>query len=168
MVFRVAGGNQAAGNVGALGNYALFVSTANQTNPVANTANLTSLDTQIDGASGVTNSSGTITFTSAGIYRVIVELFWTSTTGANPTISQWLVQNGNNMANSTQDFQLLGGANTVQASTCIWQINALANDTLKVYWSCSNTNVSLAYQAALTTPTRPASPSAIVAIQGIG
>lgn len=166
MVFRVAGG-VASGAAYVGGGYGLFISTASQSNPVANTANLVSLDTQIVGASGVSNSSGTITFTTAGTYQIITELFITSTTGTNPTISQWLWQNSANIANSCQDFQLLGGANTVQASMCVWHVNALVNDTLRVYWSCSNTNVSLAYQGALTTPTRPASPSAIVAIQQV-
>ena len=167
MVFRVAGTGGVTNTSFVAGGYGLFVSTANQTNPVASTANLVSLDTAIDGSSGVTNSSGTITFTTAGVYQVIVELFWTSTVGANPTISQWLAQNGNNIANTTQDFQLLGGANTVQTSTCVWHVNASVNDTLKVYWSCSDTRVSLTYQAALANPTRPASPSAIVALQQV-
>ena len=167
MVFRVAGGAGGGGGGFVGGGYGLFVSTVSQTNPVASTANLVTLDTQVDGVSGLTQSGGVITFTTAGHWQVIVELFYTSTTGANPTISQWLSQNGTNIANTTQDFQLLGGANTVQASTCVWQISALVNDTLRVYWSTTNTNVSLAAQAALTNPTRPASPSAIVALQQI-
>ena len=144
--------------------HGMFVSTANQANGGATTANQVALDTQVISANGVTNTAGTITFTQAGIYQVIFELFFTSTAGANPVISQWLAQNNVNIANSTQDFQLLGGANTVQASTCVWHVNAAASDTLKMYWSCSDTRVSLAYQGALTNPTRPASPSAALAI----
>jgi hypothetical protein len=147
--------------------YGCFVSTANQANGGATTANLVSLDTQIVTASGLSNASGVITFTTAGVYQLIVELFFTSTTGANPTISQWLSQNGSNIANSTQDFQLLGGANTVQASACAWHVSVNASDTLRIYWSSSNTNVSLAYQGALTNPTRPASPSAIITLQQV-
>lgn len=141
-----------------------FVSTANQANGGATTANLVALDTQIVTASGVSNTAGVLTFTTAGVYQITVELFFTSTTGANPTISQWLSQNGTNIANSCQDFQLLGGANTVQVGICTWHINVGAGDTIRAYWSSSNTNVSLAYQAALSNPTRPASPSAIIAL----
>ena len=147
--------------------HGMFISTVNQTNGGATTANLTAFDTQIVTANGVTNSAGTITFTIAGIYQVVCELFYTSSTGANPTISQWLAQNNTNIPNSTQDFQLLGGANTVQAAVCVWHVNAAVNDTLKVYWNSSNTNVSLAYQGALTNPTRPASPSASIIIQQV-
>ena len=163
MTFRVAG-PLSANPVFVGGARGIFASTTNQTNPVASTANLVALDTNILTPVGVSNSGGTITFTTAGTYQVTYELFYTSTTGTNPTISQWLYQNSSNIANSCQDFQLLGGANTFQSSICVWQVQAALNDTLRAYWSCSNTNVSLAYQGALTTPTRPASPSATVSI----
>lgn len=147
--------------------YGMFISTVAQTNGGATTANLVTLNTQIVTANNVSNSSGVITLSATGVYQVVVELFFTSTVGSNPTISQWLSQNGTNIPNSTQDFQLLGGANTTQASTCVWHVSASAGDTLRAYWHAANTNVSLAVQAAGTNPTRPASPSAIVAIQQI-
>ena len=167
MVFRVAGAT-AGGGAFVAGGYGMFVSTANQTNPVASTANPVTLDTQIDGSSGVTNNNGVLTFTTAGSWQIMFELAFTSTAGANPVISQWLVKNGSNVANTSQDFQLLGGANTVQMSTCVFLLNVLVNDTAQVYWSTSDTRVSLAYQGALTTPTRPASPSAIVFVNRVG
>lgn len=147
--------------------YGMFISTVNQSNGGATAANLVTLNTQIVTANDVSNAAGVITLAAAGIYQVVIELFFTSTTGANPTISQWISQNGSNIANSTQDFQLLGGANTVQASTCVWHVSAAAGDVLRFYWHSSNTNVSLASQAAGTNPTRPASPSAIVSIQQV-
>ena len=167
MVFRVASGIGGGGSFVA-GGYGTFVSTANQTNPVANTANALLLDTQIDGVSGVTNTNGLLTFTTAGVWQIMFELAVTSTVGANPTISQWLVKNGSNVANTAQDFQLLGGANTVQLTTCVFMFNMAVNDTAQVYWSSSDTRVSLAYQGALSTPTRPASPSAIVFVNRVG
>jgi hypothetical protein len=148
--------------------HGMFVSTANQANGGATTANLVALDTQIVTAAGMSNTAGVITFTKAGIYQIIAELAFTSTAGANPSISQWMTQNGSNIANTTQDFQLLGGANTVQFSTCVWHINAAVNDTFSVYWSCSDTRVSLAYQGVLTNPARPASPSALLSITQVG
>ena len=167
MVFRVAGG-VASGGAFVSGGYGMFASTANQTNPVASTANPVTLDTQIDGSSGVTNNNGLLTFTTAGSWQIIFELAWTSTVGANPVISQWLVKNGSNLANTGQDFQLLGGANTVQMSACTFLVSVVTNDTLQVYWSSSDTRVSLSYQGALSTPTRPASPSALVFVNRVG
>ena len=146
-----------------LGYYGLFISTQSQPNTVGNTANLISLDTTVR-SSGLTNNNGVITFANPGIYQVLVEFAWKDATGANPVVSSWMYQNGANLANTAQDFQLLGGANNIALSTCVWIINAAVNDTFSVYWSSSNTNVSLAYQGTLTTPTRPASPSVILAI----
>ena len=168
MVFRVASGTGGGGGTFVAGGYGMFVSTANQTNPVASTANPVALDTQIDGASGVTNNNGVLTFTTAGVWQIMFELAFTSTVGANPVISQWLVKNGSNVANTAQDFQLLGGANTVQMSTCVFMLNMLVNETAQVYWSSSDTRVSLSYQGTLTTPARPASPSAIVFLNRVG
>lgn len=167
MAFRTAGpvANVNPSFVG--GGYAFFVSTVNQPNGGANTANQVTLNTQIVGSNDITNTSGTITFTKAGVYQLIIELFFTSTTGANPTITSWVAQNNTNIPNSAQDFQLLGGANTVQCSTCTWQVSAALNDTLKFYWSSSNNAVTLAAQGPQTNPTRPASPSAIVSIHQV-
>ena len=157
MAFRVAGRGPTNPD-GSLRYYGMFISTANQTNPVANTANLVALDTTVR-ATGITNNAGVLTIANPGIYQVLIEFSWTSSVGTNPTISSWMYQNGSNIANTAQDFQILGGANTVQLSTCLWVISAAAGDTFSAYWSCSNTNVSLTYQGALSTPTRPASPS---------
>ena len=163
MAFRVAGSVANLSPVFVGGAYGFFVSTQNQTG-TANTAQQVTLNTQIVSSSGITNTNGTITFTTAGVYQITIELFFTSTTGTNPTISQWIAQNDTNIANSTQDFQLLGGANTVQCSICTWQVVAAVGDTLKFYWSTTNSNVSLATQGTQTNPTRPASPSAILSI----
>ena len=163
MVFRVAG--RYANADGSLGYYGLFISTTNQNNGGATTANLVALDdNSAVMANGITNAAGVLTFANAGLYQVVTELSYTSTVGANPNISTWLSQNEANIANTTQDFQLLGGANAVQLSSCTWIVNAAAGDRLRVYWASSDTRVSLAYQAALANPTRPASPSAIVVI----
>ena len=167
MAFRVAGPVANVAPVFVGGAYGCFVSTQNQTNGGATTANKVTLNTQINGLSGMTNTNGTITFTTAGVYQIISELFFTSTTGANPTISQWLVKSGTNVDNSCQNFQLLGGANTTQIAVCAFHVSVLVGDTLEFYWASSNTNVSLIYQAALANPSRPASPSAIMTIQQV-
>lgn len=167
MAFRVAGPVANVAPVFVGGAYGCFVSTQNQANGGSTTANKVTLNTQIDGLSGMTNTNGTITFTTAGNYQVICELFFTSTTGANPTISQWLVKNGTNVANSCQDFQLLGGANTTQIAICAFHVSVLVGDTLEFYWHSSNTNVSIVAQGTQTSPSRPASPSAIVVLQQV-
>jgi hypothetical protein len=78
-----------------------------------------------------------------------------------------LSQNGTNIANSLQDIQLLGGSGNVAMTSCTWIIDITAGDTIQVYWSSTATTVSLVYQAGGTSPTRPASASAIVSIAQI-
>ena len=156
----------ATGAGGAQGYYGLFVSTQNQANGGTTTANKVGLDTQIR-ASGFSNTSGTITITNPGKYVVTSELAVKMSTGANPVINVWLAQNGTNLAYTGQDLQFLGGAGAVQMMTCTWLLDAAANDTLEVYWSCSNINASLSYQGAGVSPTRPESPSAVVSISQV-
>ena len=108
-----------------------------------------------------------ITFANAGTYLIEYELAFTSTAGANPSIYTWLSQQGANIANSTCDFTLLGGASQAQVVNQQWIVTVTAGQYIQVYWSCSDTRVSLVYQAAGTSPTKPASPSAIINVQFI-
>jgi hypothetical protein len=78
-----------------------------------------------------------------------------------------LSQNGTNIANSLQDIQLLGGSGNVAMTCCTWLLDVTAGDTVQIYWSSSATTVSLVYQAGGTSPTRPASPSAIVIVSQV-
>jgi hypothetical protein len=124
------------------------------------------LDTSVR-ASGITNTSGTLTFANTGKYQITTELAASNSSGANPIFRSWLSQNGTNIANSLQDIQLLGGSGNVAMTSCTWIIDITAGDTIQVYWSSSATTVSLVYQAGGTSPTRPASASAIVSIAQI-
>lgn len=157
------GATGATGAGGSLGYYGLFISTATQTNAGTTTANLVGLDTSVR-ANGITNSSGTLTFANAGKYQITTELAASNSSGSNPVFRSWLSQNGTNLANTLQDIQLLGGSGNVSMTSCTWIIDVLANDTIQVYWSSSATTVSLIYQAGGTSPTRPASASAIVSV----
>jgi hypothetical protein len=160
------GGIGPTGPGGALGYYGLFISTANQSNPSGTGANLLALDTSVR-ASGITNSSGTLTFANAGKYLITSELAASNSTGANPVFRAWLSQNGTNIANTLQDIQLLGGSGNVAMTSCTWLLDIAASDTVQIYWSSTSTSVSLVYQAGGTSPTRPASPSAIVIISQV-
>ena len=142
--------------------YGTFVSTANQANGGATTANAVNFDTTALSNGISITSSNQITFANAGIYLIAFELAVTNSTGSNTTIKSWLAQNGTNIANTTSDLTILGGANQPQLLEQQWILNVSAGDYVQIYWASSATTVSLLYQAAATSPTRPASPSAIV------
>ena len=142
--------------------YGTFVSTANQANGGATTANAVNFDT-VALSNGISiSASNQITFANAGVYLIEYELAFTSTAGANPSVFTWLAQNGTNIANSTCDFTLLGGASQPQVVNQQWIVSVTAGQYIQVYWSCSDTRVSLVTQAASGSPTKPASPSAII------
>jgi hypothetical protein len=145
--------------------YGTFVSTANQTNGGSTTANAVNFDT-VALSNGVSiSSSNRITFANAGIYLIAFELAVNNSTGSNASINCWLAQNGTNIANTTSDLTILGGANQPQFLEQQWILNVSAGDYVQIYWSSSSTSISLAYQAAASSPTRPASPSATVNVQ---
>jgi hypothetical protein len=142
--------------------YGTFVSTANQTNGGTSTANAVNFDTTALSNGISISASNQITFANAGTYLIEYELAFQSSTGANPSVFTWLAQNGTNIANSACDFTLLGGASQPQVISQQWIVTVTAGQYIQVYWSCTNTNVSLVYQTSSGSPTKPASPSAII------
>ena len=143
--------------------YGTFVSTSNQANGGATTANAVNFDSSPAIANGISVTSGNqITFANAGIYEITYELAFINSTGGNPTITTWFAQQGTNITNSTCDFVLQGGANQPQIINQTFIVNVTAGQYIQIYWACSSTTISLTYQPALTNPTRPASPSAIL------
>ena len=143
--------------------YAVVISSTQQNSAGANAANLVSFDGTLPLANGISVTGGnSITFANAGQYFVTYELAFQSSVGSNPTIYTWLSQGGSNIASTTCDFTLQGGANQPQIINQSWIVNVTAGQSIQIYWSSTSANVFLTYQPAGATPTRPASPSAIV------
>jgi hypothetical protein len=144
---------------GTIGYYGNFYSTATQTNPVANTANAMTLNTTV-AASGVSiASSSQITFANAGYYLIEFAAQFTSSSGANVVIDVWLSKNGTNVTGTDQQVQLTGGAGALTVASWNYLVNPSVSDYYVLYWSAPSTSVSMPYQAATTSPTRPSSPS---------
>lgn len=147
--------------------YGTFVSTVSQPNGGTTTANPVAFDT-VALANGVSITSGNrITFANAGKYFIAFELAVTDSTGTKPVVYAWFAQNGVNIANTTSDTKILGGAGDVLLLEQQWIVDAAAGDYAQIYWSSSNATTSLTYQAASGSPSKPASPSAIVNVQFI-
>lgn len=142
--------------------YATFVANFNQAGGGANVANKVTYDASPVQSNGISASSGNITFANAGFYLIVFELAVQNSAGSNPSVRCWLAQNGTNIPSTTSDIQFTGGAGNTQLLEQQWIVNAAAGDTVAIYWSSAAATVSLAYQAAASTPTRPSSPSAIV------
>ena len=155
------------GTGGTLGYYGNFYSTATQTNPVASTANAMTLNTTVSNSGVSVVSSSQITIANAGTYLIDFAAQFTSSSGSNVVIDVWLSKNGTNVVGTDQQIQLTGGAGTLSVAAWEYLVNASAADYYVLYWSAPSTAVSMVYQAAATSPTRPSSPSVNVNVSQI-
>ena len=111
-------------------------------------------------ASGVSiASSSQITFANAGYYLIEFAAQFTSSSGSNTVIDVWISKNGTNVTGTDQQVQLTGGSGALTVASWNYLVNPSANDYYVIYWSAPSTSVSMVYQAATTSPTRPSSPS---------
>ncbi len=137
----------------------------------ADTAYSIKLGTPTNGPQGVSvanNGSGfptRLTVENTGIYNIQFSLQLHTTSNESVDFSVWLAMTGSNVANSNTDFSIekvSGGGFQVAALNYLTPITA--NDYVELYWSKTTANGQLQYKAAQSTPTRPATPSAIVTI----
>jgi len=134
---------------------------ANTTTAYAVTFNTT------DFANGVTLASGSrLTVVDAGIWNCQFSIQVKNTTNDTQDIEIWFRKNGTNIDNSNSRFNLSPRKSSGDPSHTIAALNFFAsmnaNDYLEIMWRVSDVGVSIEHYAAGTSPTRPATPSAIV------
>ena len=134
---------------------------ANTTTAYAVTFNTT------DFANGVTMASGSrITVVDAGIWNCQFSIQIKNTTNDTQDAEIWFRKNGTNIDNSNSRFNLSPRKSSGDPSHTIAALNFFvsmnASDYLEIMWRVSDVGVSIEHYAAGTSPTRPATPSAIV------
>ncbi len=151
-------------------NYGQWASLETQSGS-ANTAYAVKLGSTTNGSEGIyiaNDGSGfptRITAENTGLYNVQFSFQLNTTATETCDFSVWYAMTGSNVANSNTDFSIdktAGGGNGVAALNFLTHITA--NDYVEIYWSKSTANGQLVYKAPQSTPTRPATPSAIVTI----
>ena len=115
------------------------------------------------------NSSGLptrITVNNGGLYNVKYTLQFIKTDGANDEVSVWIRRNSSAYANTNNTYTItgLGIKNTVSNS---FFIELGDNDYVEIYFSLKNINTILVSSNPQLTPSRPATPAAVVSIQRI-
>jgi hypothetical protein len=151
-----------------ISNCGAFLSTTNQTNGGATTANKLLLDT-VDTANGITLANNGLIISNSGQYSINWLGQFTCTTGgaSGGNITTWYTVNGVAAPNSSYTFRMPISL-TSQVLTNLEDINNLnAGDRLEFFWWTDvnpASSIQLSYTAAATNPTRPASPSANVNI----
>ena len=120
-----------------------------------------------DFSNGVTLASGSrLTVVDAGIWNCQFSIQVKNTTNDTQDIEIWFRKNGTNIDNSNSRFNLSPRKSSGDPSHTIAALNFFAsmnaNDYLEIMWRVSDVGVSIEHYAAGTSPTRPATPSAIV------
>ena len=134
---------------------------ANTTTAYAVTFNTT------DFSNGVTLASGSrLTVADAGIWNCQFSIQVKNTTNDTQDIEIWFRKNGTNIDNSNSKFNLSPRKSSGDPSHLIAAMNFFASmnstDYIEIMWRVSDVGVSIEHYAAGTSPTRPATPSAIV------
>ena len=142
--------------------YGAFSSNQDQTATI-NTATLMTLNTT-DFSNQVSIASSKITVQNAGIYNLQFSAQFQNTDTAFQDVYIWLQQNGVDISGSTGFVSIPNRhAGTDGHAIVGWNyfLSMAANDYVEIYWSISNTAVSIQHLAASGSPTKPSTQSVV-------
>jgi len=115
------------------------------------------------------NSSGLptrITVNNGGLYNVKYTLQFIKTDGANDEVSVWIRRNSSAYANTNNTYTITGlGIKNMIANSFFIELGD--NDYVEIYFSLKNINTILVSSNPQLTPSRPATPAAMVSMQRI-
>lgn len=119
----------------------------------------------VNGISVVSNSR--LTVKSYGIYNVQFSIQFVNTDSSIQDVDIWFRKNGINIANSNSRFSVPNRHGSVDghliAALNFW-VELSADDYVEIMWATTSTSVSIQQLPAASSPTRPATPSAIVTV----
>ena len=145
--------------------YGAFSSDQDQTT-TANTATLMTLNTT-DFANQVSISSSKITVVNAGLYNLQFSVQFQNTDTAFQDVYIWLKQDGVDIPGSTGFVSIPNRhAGTDGHSIVGWNyfVEMQTSDYVEIYWSVTNTAVSIQHLAASGTPTKPSTQSVVATL----
>jgi hypothetical protein len=153
------------------GYYGAFSDYTSQTAASANTAYAMAFNTT-DLSNGVIigTPNSHVTFTRAGIYNVQWSGQFENTASQDADVRVWMRINGVDVVGSTGIFTVPAKHGSQNGTHLIgWNfiINLFANDYVQLYWSTTNTTVSIKTYPASTTPVSPSTASLIFTAQQV-
>lgn len=124
----------------------------------------------IDYENGVTLVSGSrLKAVYSGLYNVQFSFQLSNLANSTEDVSIWFRKNGTDIPKSNSDFGLAPRKNATDPYHVIAAMNFFVDlakdDYVEIVWSTTNTLVTLDAKPTRTSPTRPATPSAIVTMQ---
>jgi len=142
--------------------YGTFISSADQTAAVANTAYaVTYTATEISNGVTLGTPASRIVVAQAGYYHVNISVQIASTNSSSKNVFFWLEKNGTNLPDTTRAVSISGN-NTYLPFAANYDVSLEANQYVRLMWSASDTSVTLDAFAAASP--HPAGPSAIVTV----
>ena len=120
------------------------------------------------GISVVSNSQ--ITVRSSGVYNIQFSLQLVNADSQIQDIDIWFRKNGSDVANSNSKFSINekhGAVNGHLIAGLNFYLQLAANDYVQLMWATTSTSVTIEQIPTQTSPTRPATPSAILTINKI-
>lgn len=150
--------------------YGSFYDTTKQMATIANAIPLKFNFTNFANNIAITNNTGglpsRITTNNAGIYNIKYALQFIKSDVGNDEVSVWLRRNSAAYANTNNTYTILG-AGIKNAVSNSFFVELGENDYVEIYFSVKNSSTSLAGNNTQASPSRPATPAAIVLIQRI-
>jgi hypothetical protein len=146
--------------------YGAFSSDQDQTT-TANTATLMTLNTTDFSNSVGLDIGSKIKATTAGIYNLQFSTQFQNTDNAIQDISIWLKQNGTDIPGSTGFVSIparksaSAGEEAHEIIGWNYYVSMAANDYIQIYWSTTNSTVTIEHYPTSTSPTRPSTQSVV-------
>jgi len=116
------------------------------------------------------SNSSRINVRAAGKYNVQFSVQFANTDTQIHDADIWMRKNGSDLTNSNSQFSIPnshGGTDGHLIAALNLFVDLAANDYVELMWAAASTQVKLEYIGTQSSPTRPATPSAIVTIQHI-
>jgi hypothetical protein len=144
--------------------YGAFQSVVDQTIASANTAYAMTMDTTDFSNGVVLSNSSRINVKNAGIYNFQWSGQFQNTDTQLHDVSVWLRKNGTDVAGSTGFISVPNSHGGIDGHGIVgWNyfLDLSANDYIELWWSATNTQISLQFYPTQTSPTRPSTASLI-------
>ena len=154
--------------LGLLGFWGQFWSTSDQLNAGATSVNYMTVNNSDPSNNQVQigATSSQIKVLNAGVYNVQFSAQFDKTDGGKDEVSVWFLKNGVNIPDSNSIFSLEGNHDKLIAALNL-MVNLGVNDYIQIAWASADTDMSLHFDGAGTSPTRPQTPSVIITLQQV-
>ena len=150
--------------------YGSFYDTAKQSTLIATaTAVKFTIPTYFNNIKITNNTSGSptrITVTHPGIYQVNYALQVLKLDMGNDDLSVWIRRNSAALANTNNSF-IINGAGIKNNITASFYVELGLDDYVELFYSIKNASTTLVSTVAQSSPSRPATPSALITIHRV-